>query len=90
MRLDAWIRAERLTLAGAAARIGLTTPEVVRRYRAGLAIPRPAIMRRIYVATGGEVQPNDFYNLPSLERKADAAAVSAGNCERATSAREAA
>ena len=31
------------------------------RYAAGKRIPRPAIMRRIVLASGAEVQPNDFF-----------------------------
>lgn len=29
-------------------------------------MPRPNAMRRIYVATGGEVRPDSFYKLPKL------------------------
>jgi hypothetical protein len=43
-------------------RIG-TSRQVVERWRDG-SIPSEALMRRIYRATGGLVQPNDFYSLP--------------------------
>ncbi len=36
----------------------------VYRYLSGKRIPSPEIMRRIVVATDGQVTPNDFYDLP--------------------------
>lgn len=37
-------------------------------------IPRPSEMTRIYLATGGQVQPNDFYDLPALAAQPEEAA----------------
>jgi len=34
------------------------------RYRDGARIPSPAIMLKIVQATDGDVQPNDFFNIP--------------------------
>lgn len=36
-------------------------------------IPGPQIMIELYLLSFGQVQPNDFYNLPSLPRQKKAA-----------------
>lgn len=36
----------------------------VSRYESGERMPGADDMRRIFVATGGEVTPNDFHDLP--------------------------
>lgn len=38
------------------------------------AIPRPAVMARIVELTDGQVQPNDFYDIPKLAALTEAAA----------------
>jgi len=38
----------------------------VSRWRRGLTTPGPEDMLRIYEATGGEVDPNSFYDLPKV------------------------
>jgi len=38
-----------------------STPNAVRYWRTGERIPRPVFMRRILVATSGDVTPNDFH-----------------------------
>lgn len=43
-----------------------TSPKKISKYCLGAAIPRPAVMRKIYAATGGLVDANSFYDLPSL------------------------
>jgi hypothetical protein len=40
----------------------------------GRSIPRHDLMVRIYMATNGEVQPNDFFDLPDLPAASDRAA----------------
>lgn len=45
----------------------------VHRYETGKRVPGPAMMIEIYVLTGGDVEPNDFHNLPELTTLADAA-----------------
>lgn len=37
------------------------------RYRDGVRIPEPEVMRRIRETTDGAVMPNDFYDLPNRE-----------------------
>jgi hypothetical protein len=64
MQWIGWVRAEKLSWAEAGRRIGVTTSEA-RQF--GISrIPRKRTMRRIYLATGGQVTPNDFYDLPEL------------------------
>ena len=64
-KLRNWRRNEGLTQADAAARFG-----VVRRtwnqWEQGVAIPGVAHMVELVSFTGGQVQPNDFYELPDL------------------------
>ena len=43
-----------------AERIG-ERPQTVHRWVNGVAVPRPDTMALIVIATGGQVQPNDFY-----------------------------
>jgi hypothetical protein len=38
-------------------------PATISKYAIHGAIPRPDVMRRIFIVTKGQVQPNDFYNL---------------------------
>lgn len=44
--------------------------ETVRRYLRGARLPSKAEMVRIYVATGGRVRPDHFYDLPPLAEAA--------------------
>lgn len=41
-------------------------PHNINRYCRGHRIPKPSVMRKIYAATGGLVDANSFYDLPSL------------------------
>lgn len=43
---------------------------LVSRWVNGAAIPAPDKMRAIYRLTRGQVQPNDFYDLPRLRQQA--------------------
>lgn len=43
--------------------------QAMSRYCSGKRIPRRDEMQRIYEVTFGEVQPNDFYDLPKLENE---------------------
>lgn len=60
MRLDQFIASTGQTDTAFAVQIGVTS-EAVRRYRNGTRIPDRAVMERIFAATDGAVQPNDFY-----------------------------
>ena len=65
MRLRTYRERERLTLEQLGERIG-RTGVAVSRYETGARVPGPEDMVRIYVATSGAVEPNDFYDLPDL------------------------
>lgn len=64
MKWGEWVIAEGLSWAEAGRRIDATTSEA-RQYAFG-RVPRKSPMARIYLATGGQVTPNDFYDLPPL------------------------
>ena len=59
MTLKAYLSAQGLTYKAFASSIGVTTTAAW-RYASGMRHPKPAIMRRIMDATGGEVGPTDF------------------------------
>jgi hypothetical protein len=63
--LGAWLYDNRLTLRAFAVLID-SDKATISQICAGNTIPRKALMQRIYVATHGAVQPNDFYDLPRL------------------------
>lgn len=60
MRLADYLEEEGLTLTAFAEKIDVSV-ETVRRYCDEGRIPIPPIMSRIIVASGGKVQPNDFF-----------------------------
>jgi len=64
-RLLSWLKANAVTYEQFGERIE-RDHSAVARYVAGKSIPSPTTMVRIYVETRGEVQPNDFYDLPDL------------------------
>lgn len=45
------------------------TPMALSRYRSGGRVPKPAQMCLIYKATSGEIEPNNFYDLPTIRRR---------------------
>ena len=59
MTLNEYLREHGFSRARFAEQIGVTG-EAVRKYAAGERFPKPAIMRRIAKATGGEVDYPDF------------------------------
>lgn len=63
--LGDWLDANEIDPGAFAARIGVSANSLY-RYRTGRKIPRPDPMRRIYVESGGAVDPNSFYDLPDL------------------------
>jgi len=63
--LDEWINDEGLSGREFSELIG-TEPSTVSRWRRGLTTPGPEDMLRIYEATGGDVEPNSFYDLPKV------------------------
>lgn len=61
MKLGNWLRENDQTMAAFAARVGVSNASVIAKYVNGHRIPKPEIMRRIEIATGGQVTPNDFF-----------------------------
>lgn len=62
MQLDDWLKAENLTEAAFAERIGVRQA-TVNRYRKGERYPDRRVMRRIMRETAGKVTPEDFLTL---------------------------
>lgn len=60
---------EKVNLTVFAHRCGFSI-QSAQRYVAGTRMPRRDEMVRIYVVTGGDVTPNDFYDLPCLQQAA--------------------
>lgn len=73
MKLDLWLKENGLRERDFAQRIN-RSQATVNRYRLGKRYPRPVDLERIFVATGGNVTPNDFSDMPALpERESEAA-----------------
>lgn len=71
MKLVVWRRKEGLTQQELAERLGCSQSYVSQMERAAdPIIPGPAIMIALYELSVGAVDPNSFYDLPDLERKA--------------------
>lgn len=67
MRLAIWRKKEGKTQAWLADALGCTQPYISQIERAEHRyVPGPAMMIEIYRLSNGEVQPNDFYELPDL------------------------
>jgi transcriptional regulator with XRE-family HTH domain len=65
MKLAKWRELEGFTQVGLAAELGCSQSYISQIERArDPIVPGPPLMERIYLLTGGQVQPNDFYDLP--------------------------
>ncbi len=73
MKLAAWREAKGWTQQQVADELDCTV-STVWRYEQGLRDPDAATKARIFAMTAGEVEPNDFYDMPRW-RRALAAAV---------------
>lgn len=73
MTLSDYLNAHGLTLAEFGARIGVK-PQSVHRYVRYGRIPEPAVMARIARVTGGDVKPNDFFDIEERPRRSPRAA----------------
>ncbi len=63
MKLDSWLAKESLTVTDFSRRLGKPQATIA-RYASRDRIPEPSIMVQIAIETGGEVMPNDFYDIP--------------------------
>lgn len=71
-RLGEWLYGHNLNIRDFAKDVGCCWSSISNFCR-GERIPSYDLMRRIYVATNGIVQPNDFYDLPALGEQSKAA-----------------
>lgn len=71
MKFGDWVKAQGWTWTHAAREIGAANGTAARRLAFG-TVPRGALMVRIYRRSGGQVAPNDFYDLPEAEAPAEA------------------
>lgn len=62
MRLNRYLSENDITVAGFQVSIGARSRNTVYRYLRDGHVPEPLSMRRIFLATGGQVTPNDFYD----------------------------
>jgi len=60
MTLSEYLKTNKISQARFARRCGITRSAVC-HFIAGRRYPSPEIMRRILLATNGEVKPNDFF-----------------------------
>ena len=68
MKLGDYLDKNGVTVRDFAERLGMS-PEAVRLYVAGRRVPRQEAMEKIIQATGGKVEPNDFFtNADPAER----------------------
>jgi transcriptional regulator with XRE-family HTH domain len=81
MRLAEWRKQEGYSQQQMAQRLGVSQPVISLAERANdPQLPQPSTVIAIYVLSRGQVQPNDFYDLPpinhpqlpGMERAADA------------------
>jgi transcriptional regulator with XRE-family HTH domain len=68
MTLASWLSREEISDADFAERIGVSR-QALWRYKSCERVPRPEIMARIHVETGGAVTANDFF-APATESAA--------------------
>lgn len=72
MKLADWREKKGWTLQRLADELGCTI-SAVWRYEQGKRDPDAGTKRRIFILTEGEVQPNDFYDVPRWRRALQAA-----------------
>lgn len=74
MKLAEWRKRERKSQVELASDLGCSQPFISQIERARTPIvPGPEIMERIFALTGGDVEPNDFYDVPRWRRALSAA-----------------
>ncbi len=61
MKLNEYLKTNKISQARFARRCGITRSAVC-HFIAGRRYPSPEVLRRIILASNGEVKPNDFFN----------------------------
>ena len=69
MKLKDWLQVRKVTQRELAAKVGIAQPSLS-LFCTGRGYPTAETMRRIAIATEGEVMPNDFFDGLVFERKA--------------------
>lgn len=69
MKLSLYLKSHQIGVADFAVLVG-ASPFAVKKWLRGERTPRDIFMRRIMLATEGEVTPNDFLSLPENHRGA--------------------
>ncbi len=64
MKLSIWLKNKNFTRQSFATRLGVSK-SMMTKWCNGGAMPRADAMVMIYRLTGGDVAPNDFYDLPA-------------------------
>ncbi|AHE55522.1 hypothetical protein [Sphingomonas sanxanigenens] len=77
MKLSDYLAANSISYAEFARKIGAQHRRTVERYAKGARIPIGKMMAAIAIATGGQVQPNDFFAPPDPGGAEDATAEAA-------------
>jgi uncharacterized protein YjcR len=70
MKLIDYLRSKEMRPDDLAEMIGNVSVSGVRKWISGERIPRRDQMEKIVEVTAGEVLPNDFFDLPAIERVA--------------------
>ncbi|HJO65279.1 MAG TPA: helix-turn-helix transcriptional regulator [Sphingomonas sanguinis] len=74
MKLVEWRKKEGKTQGWVASELGVDQSYISRIERSqDPIVPGPELMERIYCLTNGEVEPNDFYDVPRWRRAVRAA-----------------
>lgn len=74
LKLSEWRKREGRTQESVASELGCTQPYISQIERSkNPIIPGTDVMERIFLLTNGEVEPNDFYDLPRWRRVLSAA-----------------
>jgi transcriptional regulator with XRE-family HTH domain len=77
MKLTDYRKSRGMTVAALARDLG-KPHETIRRWENGDAVPRKREVERIFAWSGGEVRPEDWYELPGKAAGAQPAAAGAG------------
>lgn len=71
MKISTYIKQNNLSQVAFAALIGVS-PQAINTFCNEQRIPRPDSMRKIFIATKGQVTPNDFYDIGDSDANAAA------------------
>ncbi len=71
MRLHQHIAELKISMAAWGRACNVPDRSTARRYVNGMRVPPPEVIVRTYLWSGGQVTPNDFYDLPALPEGTD-------------------